>query len=184
MRNYKEMTSKRIIIISLILGLLYGSIFAFETKVINTSDMEIWLTVIQEDSTEELHVAPQSEKIFSYEIKDPNNIKYNLSWGSPDNTWWGYATAPLIEANTWKPGFASKKLDLSHSLLTKKEKSAVSSMIRNTYIGYSEMKEKGFNTKMIDECETIGELFALLDKYIFDYHFLIRIERGEGGYAE
>ena len=152
MTNYRERASKRFVIISLILCLLHGSIFAFETKVINTADMEIWLTVIQEDSTEEFHVAPQSEKIFSYEIKDPFNIKYNLSWGGSDNTWWGYATAPLIEANTWKPGFASKK--------------------------------NGFNIKMIDECETIGDLFSLLDKYIFDYHFWIRIARGESEYAE
>ena len=79
------MSSKRIIIISLIFGLLYGSIFAFETKVINTTDLEVWLTVFQGDSTQELHVAPKSEKTFSYELIDPDNIKYNLSWGSDNN---------------------------------------------------------------------------------------------------
>ena len=178
------MSSKRILIISLILGFFYGSVFGFETKIINTSEEEVWLTVIQGDSTEELHVPSQSEQTFSYEVIDPNNIKYNLSWGTSDNTWWGYAEAPVIEANTWQPGFASKKIDLSFVLLTKKEKSAVSSMIRNTYIGYAEMKEKGFKLKMIDECETIGELFALLDKYVFDYHFWIGIDRGEKGVAE
>ena len=177
------MASKRIVIISLIFGLLYGSIFGFETKVINTTDIEVWLTVIQGDSTEELHVAPQSEKTFSYEIIDPNNIKYNLSWGSSDNTWWGYAEAPITEANTWQPGYASKQYDLSSLLLTKKEKSAVSTMIRTTYIGFTEMKEKGFKLKMIDDCETIGDLFALLDQYVFDYHFSVTIDRGEKGSA-
>ena len=169
------MSSKRIIIISLIFGLLYGSIFGFETKVINTTDIEVWLTVIQGDSSQELHVAPQSEKTFSYEIIDPNNIKYNLSWGSSDNTWWGYAEAPITEANTWQPGYASKQYDLSSFLLTKKEKSAVSTMIRTTYIGFTEMKEKGFKLKMIDECETIGDLFAFLINIFLIIIFLLQL---------
>ena len=115
---------------------------------------------------------------------DPYNIRYDFSWGSSERTWSGYATAPIIEANTFKIDFCSKRYDLSFYPLTKKEKSAVSSMIRNTYIGYAEMKEKGFKLKMIDECETIGELFALLDKYVFDYHFWIGIDRGEKGVVE
>lgn len=153
--------------------------YEIETNVINSTDVEVWLTVIQGDSSQELHVPPQSEKTFSYEIIDPNNIKYNLSWGSSDNTWWGYAEAPITEANTWQPGYASKQYDLSSFLLTKKEKSAVSTMIRTTYIGFTEMKEKGFKLKMIDDCETIGDLFALLDKYIYDYHFSVTIDRGQ-----
>ena len=175
---------KRIFTIGFICCSLFNSIFAFETRVKNSSDFEVWLTVFQGDSTEELHVAPNSEKTFSYEVIDPDNIKYNLSWGSSDNTWWGFAEAPIVYAETWQPGYASKQFDVYNLPLTKKEKSAVSTMIKNTYIGYSEMKQNGFNIKMIDECETIGDLFSLLDEYIFDYHFWIGIDKGERGVAE
>ena len=176
-------TSKKIFTISFITSLLFSSVFAFETKLINTTDMEVWLTVFQGDTKEELHVAPQSEKTFTYELIDPDNIKYNLSWGSDNNSWWGFAEGPITEANTWEAGYASKQYDLSFYSLTKKEKSAVSNMIRTTYIGFTEMKEKGFKLKMIDECQTIGDLFALLDKYVYDYHFSITIDRGEKGFA-
>ena len=174
-------TSKKIFTISFITSLLFSSVFAFETKLINTTDMEVWLTVFQGDTKEELHVAPQSEKTFTYELIDPDNIKYNLSWGSDNNSWWGFAEGPITEANTWEAGYASKQYDFSFFPLTKKEKSAVSNMIRTTYIGFTEMKEKGFKLKMIDECQTIGDLFALLDEYVYDYHFSITIDKGEKG---
>ncbi len=157
----------------------YFNSYEIETKVINTTDVEVCLTVIQGESKEELHVPPQSEKTFSYEVINPYNISYDFYWGNKERTWQGYAEYPITEANTWQLDYASKKYDISFCSLTKDEKSAVSSMIRNTYIGYAEMKEKGFYPKMIDDCETIGELFALLDKYVYDYHFSVTIDRGQ-----
>lgn len=63
----------------------------------------------------------------------------------------------------------------SEANLTNPEKSFVTSVIKNTYGGYSDMKKEGFNIKMVDKCKSAEDVFKLFDKYVHDYHFTCKI---------
>jgi len=60
-------------------------------------------------------------------------------------------------------------------VLTRQEKDFIKSNIVYNYVGYSFMKQNGFNKKMIDEADTVSDLFNLLDHYVDDRHFFIKI---------
>ena len=154
--------------------------FSMETKVKNDSDFDAYLVFNQGTIQTKFFVKSKSEKSFEYEIKDKNNISYDFIWVEK-STWRQISKDPIIEISTSTPGtIDSIQLGIE---ITKKERSFVSSLLKKTYAGYSDMKELGFNIKMLDNCKTTADLFKLFDRYIHDYHFQFTIKNSVWRYT-